>query len=47
MTEYSALTEEKQNIIAGGVKRDICQTRGLITNLPSDVPEICQDYGLM
>ena len=47
MPEYATLEEGEQQIIAGGLKRSICLTRGDLINMPSDVPELCRDYSLM
>ena len=47
MPEYATLGEGEQQIIAGGLKRSICLTRGDLINMPSDVPELCRDYSLM
>ena len=47
MPEYATLEEGEQQIIARGLKRSICLSRGELINMPSDVSGLCQDYSLM
>ena len=46
-TEYATLKEEDKQIISGGLKRILCSAIGVLTNVPSYVPKVCQDYSLM
>ena len=45
--EYLTLEEEEQKIIGGSLKRYMCVSEALLTNIPSTVPDLCQDYSLM
>ena len=47
LPEYATLKEREQQVIEGGLKRTLCIAKGVMINMPSDVPGLCQDYSLM
>ena len=47
LPEYLILKDEERQVISDGLKRNVCHMSAFITNMPSDVPELCCDYGLL